>query len=40
MELIYLGRIWAMVRMDAKKDKINYGNDTFGTYLGRGTDGR
>ena len=37
--MIHLGHIWAVGRMDPKSDKINYGNDPFGTYLGRGTYG-
>ena len=40
MQMIHLGHIWAVGRMDHKSDKINYANDPFGTYLDRGTYGR
>ena len=39
MEVIHLGHIWAVGRMGPKSEKINYGNDPFGAYLGRGTYG-
>ena len=32
MQMIHLGHIWTVGRMDAESDKINYGNDPLGTF--------
>ena len=33
VEMIHLGHMWPVARMDPKSDKFNYGNDQFGTHL-------